>query len=474
MGALVPADDLPSGLVPAEDLPSKLVPADDLPDAEVETQRRMTSGLEASPSFYRIAGIPVAPTPMGALGLAKGLADTVVSPGRRNSATRGGLQGGTFGWGDEIAAAIGATVPPAAKVDTDRAQVEQALAGAKTWGDRYNVLRDFYRARNAQAKTENPGTYAAGEVAGALAIPGGATKAGAKVSLLLRLLKGGAVGAAQGAAMGSGLADEDKLRAGAAGAIIGAPLGVAGTAIGEGLSALSRRAGVGVQNAQQKAAEQAAEEKAQQIAQASGAYGTEVQKGSRLLENVLREAPNMTSAEQQQLANLLTNGDVDTLRRQVIQSTLTRLPDQAGAATKAKQVLDKVVRTAPQTEQERIAQLLQPSFGKDALDLAKMYGEPIVGGMTMGVPGATLFARTRARKALMLRLNRPGNQKALWDLLGGVAGRAGGVGGPLGAAGGAVAAGELASPLLRAAGLDSQTDPPRLLAAIRSLQEGQP
>lgn len=137
--------------------------------------------------------------------------------GASESAARGGLQGLSFGWGDEGAAAIAAALP-----FTDR----EAVGAGKTLGERYRAARDFYRGKNRAAKAANPKTYVAGEIGGAIPtalVPLGTVAKGA--SLATKIGQGAKVGAGLGALSGAGGSEAGTASGVAADASLGAALG---------------------------------------------------------------------------------------------------------------------------------------------------------------------------------------------------------------------------------------------------------
>ncbi len=164
--------------------------------------------------------------------------------GKGESAYRGAVQGASLRFGDEVAAAFGAGAYGLAQ------GVRSYLPGgvpedAPEVGDVYTQLRDQFRAENAAAEEANPGTYAAGELSGAVAGSGvnpvGAVRAvaaggralltrggvaAAGRSLLTReTAKAAGAGAAYGGAVGAGGAEENVLEATVEGAATGAVVG---------------------------------------------------------------------------------------------------------------------------------------------------------------------------------------------------------------------------------------------------------
>jgi hypothetical protein len=152
---------------------------------------------------------------------------------KTESAARGALQGLTFGWGDEGAAAIAATMP----------FLEPAAAGAgKSWSERYQQARDYYRNKNRAAKEENPKTFLAGEIGGGLAplvMTAGGAAAPKTVGLGAKLAQGMKTGATIGATYGAGASEadtpggmvSDAALGGALGGLMGGAVPVAGAGI---------------------------------------------------------------------------------------------------------------------------------------------------------------------------------------------------------------------------------------------------
>lgn len=188
--------------------------------------------------------------------------DEPAAPARQVStaeaAQRGFLQGGTLGFGDELAAAIDAGV---SKVPGVRAVVQKlnTLSGGSGAGlpvddpsITYEQRRDAYRGHNAASQAQHPTAHAAGEITGAVAtaraIPGvaggglaGAAKGGA--------LAGGAagVGTSEATDLGGGLFDAGigaLVGAGAGAAFHGAAKALAPGALGRAGAAAEER-GIG-------------------------------------------------------------------------------------------------------------------------------------------------------------------------------------------------------------------------------------
>lgn len=143
------------------------------------------------------------------------------------SAISGALQGATFGWADEI---FGLAMDALSK------------------GDQYEQARDSYRKRDSQDRNDNPWTYGLSEVAGGMAIPGGAGVGGAKalnagVKAVRPIGALAAAGATSGGIAGAGFSEGGTAKEVAGDAALGAGLGaVLSPAIAKGSESLMRGA----------------------------------------------------------------------------------------------------------------------------------------------------------------------------------------------------------------------------------------
>jgi hypothetical protein len=143
----------------------------------------------------------------------------MVSPTR--AALEGAADAATFGFGDEIGAALDA-----------------GNNGIGNFGQRYQDALNKRRARLEIARDQRPVTTLAGEVAGAAALPVGAGARGG--SLAARSIRSAITGAGAGAAYGygSGQGAEDRLQGAGYGAAIGAGTGAVAPAVARGAARL--------------------------------------------------------------------------------------------------------------------------------------------------------------------------------------------------------------------------------------------
>lgn len=153
-------------------------------------------------------------------------AETVMrDPGALSTALLGATQGATFGFGDEMAA---------------------ALASAMSSGMTYDQALAFVRDQQQAAEAARPGLSLATEIGGALAVPMGAMKSTGKLGM--DMLRGAGAGGALSALYGFGSGEggaanrvDNATSSGMWGAGIGAAIPVAGLALQKGMDALQLR-----------------------------------------------------------------------------------------------------------------------------------------------------------------------------------------------------------------------------------------
>jgi hypothetical protein len=347
------------------------------------------------------------------------------APGRGESGIRGALQGASFGFGDEAAAAIDAALPRFLHNEVSR----EAVGSGETYGDRYRSARDYYRDRNAAAEEANPGTYLATLVTGAMAptVLGGAPLTGAR---------GLTVAAGQGALSGAGYSQADEGLGLARDISLGGALGAAGHGAGAALGAAAKRltgaAGRRLLSSHGRAAGQAGQESAEALASSAGKLGAETRHGGRYIESLLDKESKglLTAAQVAEIASLRASGELPALAQSVAQNTLDALPGQLNTIAARRAELAALQQAAPQAVASRTKELLKPSVKQDAKSFLKSYAEPLIWagaadqvGGAMGLSDADRLrmagvaglvgGRTRAGKALMARLKKPGNQAAI-------------------------------------------------------------
>lgn len=108
------------------------------------------------------------------------------------SALRGGAQGATLGWGDELSAALGAAMP--------------TEADAKSYPERFSAIKQALRKENEEARAANPNWYTGGEIGGGL-ITAGATPGLTGAKLLTNIPAAAATLAGYGGIYGAGAAE---------------------------------------------------------------------------------------------------------------------------------------------------------------------------------------------------------------------------------------------------------------------------
>lgn len=188
------------------------------------------------------------------------------------SAARAGVlgvaQGGTFGFADEIGGALGSLFVPKSGVKLGPAATQEMREFEANRPSGYELVRDGMRREAEAAEKAHPGVYTAAELASGLAVPlpGGALKGAAKVG------RAAAVGAANALGHAEGSAGSQALQT-----LAGAGTGVVLDKIGSKLKGgkLAQWFGRLGGNAEAEMLEQQAAAKAKDIAQKSGALGSE-------------------------------------------------------------------------------------------------------------------------------------------------------------------------------------------------------
>lgn len=257
---------------------------------------------------------------------------------------------------------------------------------------RYRQDRDSQRSDVAAGARANPKTAMASEMAGAFTVPlsGAKTVAG-------RMLGYGGQGALQGVGQSNSTEDmPEKVAQSTA-------LGLAGGAVGEGLSAVARplvKRGAGiVGDIVQGKQGQIADDVAKEVASLQGAYGSEVQKGSRYLENVQRgvsgvpvsSAPAGISPQTQaQAIQSLHSPEAAALQTSVLENTMDALPAQSAAIERAKLTLQAAKSGAPQEVAKRTQDYFNaPIMSKEVIPrLDRLKARLGTGAIGAGVGGA--------------------------------------------------------------------------------------
>ncbi len=343
------------------------------------------------------------------------------------AAAKGGGQGITLGFGDEINGAIQAGL---AKLQGEDGSL----------GDLYRRNRDTFRQEDATAEADQGAAFNIGNVAGGLALAplGGSTAAAKLAGYAPRLARavnllrpgGGALsqivkaGAGLGAATGLGASESDSLggmaRDTVVGGAVGAGAGLAGhlgqQAI-EGTGRLLGRAGNKLLGRAEAKAAQMGEAKAlEEVLSGSQRSATANADLNRQAERIRTGGISLTPEQE---------AAVKAAEVYSAQKGLEKLPEsvaksESTAAALKELLANKTARAASVTEEA-----LKSSGKADARSFLKSYGEPLAmayaGGKIgeqfdapwMGGAAGLIFGRTRAGKALLSRVARPGNQRAL-------------------------------------------------------------
>lgn len=194
--------------------------------SDVQAQPAVAQGAEASSGWVPSSFRPGSPTQIPA------------RMGAGEAGLRGGAQGVSFGFADEL---TGAGAAGLAKLQGDE----------RSFGDIYTQERDQSREAYRQAEEQHPGAYWTGNIGGALATaPFLVGKAAQGLSLGQKLLAAAKVGMAYGAVGGLGASEgdtagelvADTAKGAGIGALTGGALTGAGAAVGAAGRAVGRTA----------------------------------------------------------------------------------------------------------------------------------------------------------------------------------------------------------------------------------------
>jgi hypothetical protein len=173
------------------------------------------------------------------------------APSELESGLEGAKQGLTFGFADELQGGFGALLDTITGLGDEQAAI---LGEEYDSGENYRGLRDAAREDVEAAQAANPKSFLAGELAGALLVPGGAAGGGAKglakaATKGVRgpspstLLRATGRGAAEGALYGAGTAEEmeDVARGAVGGGLAGGGASAALGGLGKTMRFLNKK-----------------------------------------------------------------------------------------------------------------------------------------------------------------------------------------------------------------------------------------
>ncbi len=200
-----------------------LTPEEEQELAELEEMERLEAELGANAENAATPPRAAAPPP-----------DPDTSLGSKlGSAAMGVGSGGTFGFADELSGLAGAGLHLASKVPGLSGNIERLglTPSTESVGEAYRQGRGDYRAMEDEARAANPLSFAAGEIAGGMAIPGGAGR-----GLTRQVGRAAAEGAAYGVGTSRAEPTEGEIWETVKDAIVGGGWGGVGGAAGQAIS----------------------------------------------------------------------------------------------------------------------------------------------------------------------------------------------------------------------------------------------
>lgn len=352
---------------------------EDLPDVK-STDWEALPDASGAPATKPTAAAPAKPSAQP---------DTGPSLGR--SVAEGALQGGTYGFSDELQGFLGATrMEEAPDPDAN-------IFGPDTFADRYRTERNAARRDREAAEKANPRAYAASQIAAALLAPG--PKPGRTVG---SFVKGGAKA---GGMYGLGASDADLTAGDVGGALldsaVGTTIGGAGGLLGGLISKsllqpLVQKANQMGQRAMQRGVEQANKPIDKAINSTRGALGGEVAAGQRGIEHAEAAAVNPRLSPQTQSAGAaaLTDPEIQLLEERVARSQIGQLHGRLPRIDKAQQAFDDaLVAGDPAARQAAVDALMSRSPMKRAIwEITKRIAPTAIGASLGGSLGGSAGA----------------------------------------------------------------------------------
>lgn len=344
------------------------------------------------------------------------------------SGLRGGAQGFTLGFADEITAGVEA--------------LKDKLGGDPTpFEDLYAKRRGESRANYAAAKEANPNAYLVGELGGGAAtalVPGLGVAKGISGAVKVGALAGGLQG------LGSSEADLLKGEVGEAatdaalGGAVGGATGAVGGLVSKGMQALRGRAARGVATAVDDQTALATEAVDKDIASKLGQYRSGVQSASRDLEVLGREGAGLPGQVGAAAREFVDSPGGVAVREQVAGHKLSTAPERiaemeqlrgahaAAVGGRGEEIARRTAEGLADPIRKQFAPRLA-TLGHRLLPAALAGAGGVVGGPEGAAVGAGLggiMALTQGRPGIIIRnlVRSPATRKMLWEFVGEAAG----------------------------------------------------
>jgi hypothetical protein len=312
-------------------------------------------------------------------------------PSRSEALLRGGAQGATLGFADELAGA--------SRTFGDQGDQLQAGSSPEEIVRQYREGRNQSREGDRAAQQAHPNYYLGGQIGGGLAtlaIPGAGVAKG--LSTGARLARAAGLGAGLGAAAGLGGSEADLTRgdvSGAAadtgvGATLGGLLGVGGEAIAQGLGSLGRALLPKVEalaaRIATKVADRSASATESTARSAVGTFGKQTAMGAsdlRLLK--MLEEQGVTPETQAAIREALDGPEAAALREELAANGLGRFPGQLASIESSKALVEATAADAATARSpEAVAAMESQMRGEKVKVLLTRYFGPAIAGYLLG------------------------------------------------------------------------------------------
>lgn len=324
-------------------------------------------------------------------------------PSTGRAAAEGALQGGTYGFGDELQGLIGAVLrrSPGMGMPTPEEMGEENIFSPSghggTFTEDYRMERDAARRDRQAAETAHPDAYGGSQLAAAILTPG--PKAGKGIDSFAK------AGAKVGGAYGLGASDADLTKGEVGDAAIdtavGTGLGAATGAVAGGLNkfVVQPIAGKVSQmgaNAAQRGRDLANKPIDAAVNSASGKVGGQVSAGRNAVANLRQDAVDASLPEDlsRRAAELLDDPGAAALNERVARSTQGQFFQRLPNIDKADAALDEALEGAtPKAREAAYEAFMEKSPLKRALwEIAKRTAPTVAGSAIGGALGGTAGA----------------------------------------------------------------------------------
>lgn len=334
-------------------------------------------------------------------------ATTVEAPepnsiGPLRAALMGATQGVTGRASDELSGLLGASahgLSGALGLNEPKTQIvseqDPTPRPEPTLGDVYRDERDADRLQNEMAREQNKAQHIGGEVGGDILLQSilAAASGGASLTPGAQAAIGGATGLMGSEADLTKPTLDNYLKAGGQSAATAALSGLGAAGARKFANWLGNRRVTGLSNIDEAATEKAAKMYGKDVAVAAGDVGSVTQKGSRILENLGRERPNVSDELRQAIDSTVADPAAQEMREGVVKHGIENLPGVVKDRAAKKAVLDALLAAEVEKLAANKAGILERPIRDIVLPRMKNYASraiPTYVSSKIGGPGGAV------------------------------------------------------------------------------------